>query len=63
MNGDAPVRQEMKIVRQLVGSSDGYIYSAAVSASRPPADFTARVIPEFDGIAIPLEEDQILWQH
>jgi starch phosphorylase len=60
--GSAPVRQEMKRVRQLAGASDVYVYSAAVSAIRPPADYTARVIPHGDGVAIPLEDARILWQ-
>jgi len=60
--GSAPVRQEMKRVRQPAGAPGGYVYSAAVSAARPPADFTARVIPHHDGIAIPLEDSRILWQ-
>jgi starch phosphorylase len=62
VNGGSPVRQEMKPVRQLVGASGGYVYSAAVSAARPPADYTARVIPHCDGVAIPLEDARILWQ-
>jgi starch phosphorylase len=62
VNGGSLVRQEMKRVRQLAGASGGYVYSAAVSATRPPADYTARVIPCFDGIAVPLEEAHILWQ-
>jgi starch phosphorylase len=60
--GSASVRQEMKRVRQLAGASGGYVYSAAVSAARPPADYTARVIPHCDGVAIPLEDARILWQ-
>ena len=60
--GGAPVRQEMKIVRQLPGVSGGYVYSAAVSAARPPADYTARVMPHCDGVAVPLEAVHILWQ-
>jgi starch phosphorylase len=62
VNGGHPVRQEMKRVRQLVGASGGYVYSTAVSAARPPADYTARVIPHCDGVAIPLEDARILWQ-
>ena len=62
MNGGAPVRQAMKRVRQPAGASDGTVYSAAVSAARPPADYTARVIPHYDGAAIPLEDARILWQ-
>jgi starch phosphorylase len=62
VNGGAPARQEMKRVRQLAGASGGYVYSAAVSAARPPADYTARVIPHCGGVAIPLEDARILWQ-
>jgi glycogen phosphorylase len=62
VRGGAPVRQEMKGIRQLAGASGGYVYSAAVSATRAPADYTARVIPHCDGVAIPLEDARILWQ-
>jgi starch phosphorylase len=57
-----PVRQEMKLVRHPAGALDGYVYSSAVSAARPPADYTACVIPHCDGVVIPLEAAQILWQ-
>jgi starch phosphorylase len=62
VNHGSPVRQAMKRVRQLAGASGGYGYSAAVSASRPPTDYTARVIPHCDGVAVPLEAAHILWQ-
>jgi starch phosphorylase len=62
VTGGAPVRQEMKRLRQLAGVSGGYVYNAAVSAARPPADYTARVIPHCDGVAVPLEAAHILWQ-
>jgi starch phosphorylase len=62
INGGSPVRQEMKRVRQPAGASGGCVYSAAVSAARPPADYTARVIPHYDGVAVPLEDARILWQ-
>jgi starch phosphorylase len=62
LNRDKPVRQEMTRVRQLAGASGGYVYSTAVSAARPTADYTARVIPYCDGVAIPLEDARILWQ-
>ena len=60
--GAAPERQEMKRVRPLVGASGGYVYSATVSAERPPGDYTARVTARRDGVAIPLEAPHILWQ-
>jgi starch phosphorylase len=62
VNGGSPVRQEMRRVRQLPGASGGYGYSAAVSAARLATDYTARVIPHFDGVATPLENARILWQ-
>jgi starch phosphorylase len=61
-NGGAPMRQEMQRVRQLAGGSGGYVYSAAVPAAPAPADYTARVIPRCEGVAIPLEDARILWQ-
>ncbi len=61
-NGDAPVRLEMKRLRPLTGAAAGYLYSAAVSADRPATDYTARVIPHYSGVAVPLEAAHILWQ-
>jgi starch phosphorylase len=57
-----PMRQELKRVRHIDGESGGHVYSAAVSAARPASDYTARVIPEFNGVAVPLEDVRILWQ-
>jgi starch phosphorylase len=57
-----PVRQEMTCLHPLADESGGYVYSATVSAARPPADYTARVMPHCDGVAIPLEDQRILWQ-
>ena len=62
VNGDSPVRQEMKQLGPIASASGGYIYSAAVSVSRPAGDYTARMIPYCGGVAIPLEEARILWQ-
>jgi len=62
VSGVNPVRQEMKRVRHLTGTSGGNVYTAAVSAARPATDYTARVIPYYDGVAVPLEETHILWQ-
>ena len=62
INGGTPVRQKMKRVREPDNASDAAVYSAAVSSARPPADYTTRVIPHCDGVAIPLENARILWQ-
>jgi len=58
----APVRQEMTRVRQLAGVLGSHVYIAAVSAARPSADYTARIIPHCVGVAVPLEVAPILWQ-
>jgi starch phosphorylase len=60
--GSAPERLGMKRVCQLDGFPGGYVYSATTSAARSPADYTARVIPHCDGVAVPLEAARILWQ-
>jgi starch phosphorylase len=62
VNGDGPVRQEMERVRQLAGASGGYAYTARVPAARPAGDYTVRVAPHHDGVAVPLEAAPILWQ-
>ncbi len=62
MGGGAPLRQVMKRVRKQADPSGGAVYSAAVPADRPPADYTARAIPDRDGVAVPLEDARILWQ-
>jgi starch phosphorylase len=55
------VRQEMTRLRNL-SDAPGGVYSATVPASRPASDFTPRLLPRFDGVLVPLEAEQILWQ-
>jgi len=62
VNGSAPERVAMKRVRQLVGATNGYAYRAGVPADRLPTDYTARLIPQRDDVAVPLEDAHILWQ-
>jgi glycogen phosphorylase len=62
VGGAPPLRQEMKCVRPLPKMPGGYLYSGSVSAARPLADYTARVIPDCVGVAVPLEATWILWQ-
>ncbi len=61
LSGDGPVRQEMKRLRPLTGAAAGYLYRAAVPGDRPATDYTARVIPHYSGVAVPLEAAHILW--
>jgi starch phosphorylase len=56
-------RQPMEQGGKLIGSKRGYEYTAKVPATRPSGDFTPRIIPEFPGLAVPLEIPCILWHH
>ena len=62
INGSSPVRQEMTRNGALAGAGGGYAYVGQVPATRPATDFTARMIPHCEGVAIPLEDERILWQ-
>jgi starch phosphorylase len=60
--GGRPVRQEMKPGASRPGAPHETLFAAEVPADRAGGDFTARVIPHFEGVAIPQEESRILWQ-
>jgi len=62
INGGDPVRVEMKCAQPLPGASGRSVYRAAVPATRPAEDYTARVFPRRSGVAVPLESARILWQ-
>ncbi|MGO9126152.1 MAG: alpha-glucan family phosphorylase [Terriglobales bacterium] len=62
INGDDPVRREMKCARPLPGASRRCVYHATVPSTRPARDYTARMMPHCDGVAVPLEDSRILWQ-
>ena len=59
---DPDVRQVMTRGQQLVGSANGYLYTARVPADRPASDYTPRLVPYRAGARVPLEAPQILWQ-
>ncbi len=61
VNGGEPEQQEMRRGKPLT-EANGYVYSAQVPTTRPVTDYTARVIPQHDSVAVPLELARILWQ-
>jgi starch phosphorylase len=61
VNGGEPELQEMRR-GQPSTEANSYTYSAQMPATRPATDYTARVISQHDGVAIPLEVARILWQ-
>jgi starch phosphorylase len=62
INGGVPERVEMKCTQPLPDASGRCVYHATVSTKRPARDYTARVIPQRSGVAVPLESARILWQ-
>jgi starch phosphorylase len=60
--GNAPVRAEMNCAQAHANAAGSQVYSVDVSAARPASDFTVRVVPQYDGMVIPLEDARILWQ-
>jgi starch phosphorylase len=62
INGGDPAREEMKCARPPADASRRCVYHATVSTARLASDYTARVIPQRTGVAVPLESDRILWQ-
>jgi starch phosphorylase len=62
INGGDPVREEMKCAPPLPDASLRCVYRATVPSARPAGDYTARVLPQRSGVAVPLESTRILWQ-
>ncbi|MFZ2097402.1 MAG: alpha-glucan family phosphorylase [Anaerolineales bacterium] len=61
VNGGKLVLQEMRRGQPLT-EANGYTYKAQIPATRLATDYTARVIPQHDGVTVPLETTRILWQ-
>lgn len=60
-NGNAPVRHLMDRVGVLVGSVNGFVYTASIPASRAAAEYTPRIVPRHSGVSVPMEAPFILW--
>lgn len=53
---------EMKLVKELANEPHSFLYTVTVPATKPESAYTARIIPYFAGVAVPLETDEVLWQ-
>jgi starch phosphorylase len=61
VDGGAPLRLKAKQTALPIG--EGCVsYVATAPSTRPPEDYTFRIIPNYRGAAIPLEAAHILWQ-
>ncbi|MBL1213312.1 MAG: alpha-glucan family phosphorylase [Ignavibacteriae bacterium] len=57
--------EEASIIAMTRGSlnkGNRYTYNAKVASTRPASDYTARIIPNVEGVSVPLESNLILWQ-
>jgi starch phosphorylase len=62
VKGGGAVLQAMTRINDLAGGLPGGVYGASVSSARPATDYTARLVPCCEGLSVPLEARQILWQ-
>ena len=60
--GNPPLKQEMKLIHPSADASSVHFYGATVAADRPASDFTPRIMPNGNGVSVPLEDARILWQ-
>ena len=57
-NGEAEVH--VMDAAEAAETANSYLYHARIPARRPAEHYTPRIIPYFDGVAVPLEAKQIL---
>jgi starch phosphorylase len=62
LDGGAPERHRAVRISGLDGIPGGYVFSVSVTAVREAADYTARALPDYDGVSVPLEASHIVWR-
>jgi starch phosphorylase len=62
LGSEPAVVQSMTREKPLAGAINGFLFSGAVPASRPPEHYTARIVPFHPAAAVPQEANQILWR-
>jgi starch phosphorylase len=60
-NGKTQARETMTRRERLIGSANGFTYTARIPATRPAADYTPRIVPCHRGAFVPSEAPFILW--
>jgi len=60
-NAETPVQQPVNRGERLVGSANGFMYTARIPATRPLTDYTPRLVPYHGGALIPSDAPYILW--
>lgn len=57
--GKQPEHHEMNLVAK---NGEVSLYEVRIARTRPASDYTARALPCFPGVSVPLEADEIAWQ-
>jgi starch phosphorylase len=63
IHGEQPDIEPMNAAEPRADSTGAFVYTAQVSVTRPASDYTARIIPHHRSASVPLEAEQIVWQH
>ena len=61
MNGKPPERIKMKF--DWMGEQGEHNFYAQANTPRPTNHYTVRILPDYEGVAVPLEDNMIQWQH
>jgi glycogen phosphorylase len=61
LEGGTPEKHPAVHVRAISDSPGGHLYSVDVPALRPAEHYTARALPQREGVRVPLESRRILW--
>lgn len=60
--GAEAFRQDMTRLERQTDPEGRTLYVASVPADRASSDYTARIVPAFPGVSVPLEAIHVLWQ-
>jgi starch phosphorylase len=62
LDGAEPERIKMQIAATPQSAGAPFRFFASVNTNRPAGDYTVRIIPAYEKLSIPLEDNLILWQ-
>jgi starch phosphorylase len=63
INDAKPERIKMETDSDKSNNAEEHFYQATVETERNATDFTVRIIPNYEGVSVPLEDNLIHWQH
>jgi starch phosphorylase len=63
INDEKPERIKMETDSDKSNNAEEHFYQATVETERNATDFTVRIIPNYEGVSIPLEDNLIHWQN